>query len=169
MNKEPFCVSRLQGVDPKCGPTCVLCHIQLHTCAFFVDMLNADTSAEAVAPPVPQFQAHLRGMMVDDVSWPSMLPQHYYSIAIPKVFDPKTKTKIDDPNGKKKSAQVHNLNVSSCFEEFKNGVASNKFKNIIKKVGAPLMVKSDGKDVPTCISYHLQGTCFEGCNHKRQR
>ena len=66
-----------------------------------------------------------------------MLPQHYYSITLPKVLDPKTETKINDPNGKKKSAQVCNLNVSSRFEEFKTNITSNKFNDIIKKVGAP--------------------------------
>ena len=100
------------------------------------------------------------------MSWLPILPQHYYSITLPKVLDPTTKTKIDDPNSKKKSSQVRNLNLSSCFEEFKTGIASNKFNEVIKKVEAPPAVKHDGKDVPTCVSYHLQGTCFKGCNCK---
>ena len=98
--------------------------------------------------------------------WLPMLPQRYCSITLPKILDPKTKTKIDNPNGKKKLAQVCNLNMSSCFEEFKTGITNNKFNNVIKKVGAPPAVKCDGKDVPMYVSYHLQGTCFEGCNRK---
>ena len=113
MNKEPFCVSHLQGVDPKYGPACMLCCIQVHTCAFFVDVLNTDTLAEAVAVPVPEFQACLRDMMVGDMSWLPMLPQQYCSIMLPHVLDPKMETKIGNPNGKKKSAQVRNLNMSS--------------------------------------------------------
>ena len=69
MNKELFYVSCLQGVDPKYGPVCVLCYIQLHTCAFFVDVLNANTLTEAAAASVPQFQARLYDMMVGDMSW----------------------------------------------------------------------------------------------------
>ena len=53
MNKEPFHVSHLQGMDPKCDPAHVLSFIQLHTRAFFVEVPNADTLAEAAAVPVP--------------------------------------------------------------------------------------------------------------------
>ena len=74
MNKEPFYLSHLQGVDPKYGPVCLLHHIQLRTQAFFVDMLNADASTEAAAVPVPQFQAHLRDVMVGNMLWLPMLP-----------------------------------------------------------------------------------------------
>ena len=124
----------------------MLRYIQLHTRAFFVDVLNANTLAEAAAVPVPQFQARLRDMMVGDLSWLPMLPQRYYSITLPKVLDPKTETKTDDPNSKKKSAQVRNLNMSSRFDKFKTGIANNKFNNV--------------------ISCHFRGTCFEGCNRK---
>ena len=142
----------------------MLRYIQLHTRAFFVDVLNANTLAEAAAVPVPQFQARLRDMMVGDLSWLPMLPQHYYSITLPKVLDSKTETKPDDPNSKKKSAQVCNLNMSSCFDKFKTGITNNKFNDVIKKVGPPPMVNRKGKDVATCVLNHLQGTCFEGCN-----
>ena len=95
-----------------------------------------------------------------------MLPQCYYSITLPKVLDPKTETKTDNPNSKKKSAQVRNLNMSSYFNEFKTGISSNKFNDVIKKVGQPPMVKREGKDVATCVLHHLHGTCFKGCNCK---
>ena len=103
INKKPFYVGHLQGVDPKYNPTCMLRCIQLHTWAFFVDVLNADV-AEAATAPVPQFQARLHDVMVGNMSWLPMLPQQYHSITLPKVLDPKTKTKIDDPNSNKKSA-----------------------------------------------------------------
>ena len=133
-NKEPFYVRRLQGVDPKYGPACMPRYIQLHTQAFFVDLLNAETLVEAAVAPVPQFQACLCDMMAGDLSWLPMLPQRYYSITLPKVLDPKTETKMDNPNSKKKSAQVRNLNMSSHFDKFKTGITSNKFNNVIKKV-----------------------------------
>ena len=125
-------------------------------------MLNADTLAEAVAVPVPQFQACLRDVMVGDMLQLPMLPRCYYSIKLPKVLDPNTDPKLDNPDSEKKLCQVRNLNMSSCFEEFKTGITSNKFNNVIEKVGAPPTVKHDGKDAPMCISYHLHGTCFEG-------
>ena len=159
-------MSRLQGVDLKYGPACMLSYIQLHTWAFFVDVLNANTLVEAAAVPVPQFQACLRDMMVGDLSWLPMLPQCYYSITLPKVLDPKMETKTDNPNSKKKLAQVHNLNMSSHFNKFKTGITSNKCNDVIKKVGPPPKVKRKGKDVATCVSYHLRGTCFKGCNRK---
>ena len=56
--------------------------------------------------------------------------------------------------------------MSSCFDKFKTGITNNKFNDIIKKVGPPPTVKRKGKDVATCVSYHLRGTCFEGCNQK---
>ena len=62
--------------------------------------------------------------------------------------------------------QVRNWNVSSCFEEFKTVITSNNFNEVIKKAGPPLMVKHDGKDIPTYVSYHLRGTCFKGFNQK---
>ena len=68
MNKEPFHMSHLQGVDPKYGPAHMVHYIQLCTHAFFVDVLNPDTLAEAAAVPVPQFQAHLRDTVVGDVA-----------------------------------------------------------------------------------------------------
>ena len=112
MNKEPFCVSCLQGVDPKYGPARMLHCIQLHTCDFFVDMPDTNTLAEAATVPVPQFQACLCDMMVGDVSWLPMLPQQHCSIMLPKVLDPKTENKINNPNGKTKLAQMRNLNMS---------------------------------------------------------
>ena len=68
--------------------------------------------------------------------WLPMLTQQCYSIVLLKVLDPKTENKIDDPNGKKKSVQVCNLNMSSRFEEFKTDITTNKFNNVIKKVGS---------------------------------
>ena len=76
--------------------------------------------------------------MVFDVLWPPMLPQDCHSVMLPKVLDPKTEIKPDNPNSKKKLAKVRNLNVPSCFEEFKTGVNSDKFHNVIDKVEPPL-------------------------------
>ena len=93
MNKEPFFMSHLQGVDPKYGPVRMPRCIQLCIWAFFVDMINADISAAAVAVSVLQFQACLCDMMVGDMLWLPMLPQHHCSIMpplfhhAPKVLD----------------------------------------------------------------------------------
>ena len=95
-----------------------------------------------------------------------MLPQQHHSITLPKVLDPKTETKTDNLNGKMKLAQVHNLNMPSHFEEIKTGVTSDKFNEVIKKLGLPPMVKHDWKDVPTSMLNHSRRTCFEGCNRK---
>ena len=54
----------------------------------------------------------------------------------------------------------------SHVKEFKTGITSEKFNNVIKKVEPPPLVKHSGKDVPTCVSYNLRGMCFKGCNHK---
>ena len=130
-------MSQLQGMDPKCGPARMLCCIQLHFRAFFVDVPNANALAVAMAVPVLQFQACHCDVMVGNMSWLSMLPQHHCSVTLPKFLDPKMEPKQDGSNSKKKSAQVCNLNVSLCFEEFKIGITSHKFNEIIKKVGPP--------------------------------
>ena len=75
--------------------------------------------------------------MVGNMSWLPVLPQLHCLIALHKVLDPKPVPKLDDPNTKKKSAQVHKLNMSSCFKQFKTGINSNKFNDLIKKVGPP--------------------------------
>ena len=120
---------------------------------FFANMPDANTLAAAVAAPVPQFLACLCDVMVGNVLWPRMLPQCYHSVTLPKVLDSKTDPKLDNPNSKKKSAQVRNLIMSLHFKDF---------DNIIKKVGPPPAVTHDGKDIPTCVSHHLHGTCFKG-------
>ena len=75
-------------------------------------------------------------------------------------------SKSEESGGKRKAQPVRNLNMESRFEDFKTGIANNKFNDVIKKVGAPPTVKRGGQDVQMCVSYHLRGTCFDTCSCK---
>ena len=97
-------------------------------------------------------------MSVGDMAWLPHLPQHYYSVMTPKAnskADKDKPSKLEESGGKQKAQPVRNLNMESCFEDFKTGIANNKFNDVIKKVGLPPTVKRGSQDVQMCVSYHL--------------
>ena len=77
-----------------------------------------------------------------------------------------SKSTSGDDKDKKKSTQVCNTTPSTRFEDFKTGVTKAKFNEVIKKVGSPPKVKRDGKEIDTCISWHLWGLCNSNCPRK---
>jgi hypothetical protein len=137
--------------------------------------------------PEPEFVKPLRKLQQGDRGWFPLFPTKHYSrikkpgkaithgseggSVVSDLTGPTTSSGNTDPGGNKrtpldKQTEQKNPQINSIFLPYLDKVNGEQVKTALARTGGGPQVTRNGRSINMCVSYHLKGKCWSGCQRK---